>query len=363
VIEEIQMLDAVERYLREEMEPGERSRFEQLRKANPELDQLVVEHSIFLNQLSEFGERKNFRSTLHETHNHLLENGGIKEAAPRAKVADMMKKYRRMLAVAASIAGIIAITISGLVAYFTPKQTPQQLEQLNREVFNQKQKLNVLTQQLNNIKIPANANIKTGGTSFLVEGKGYLLTNAHVIKDAKTVIVQNNKGQVFKVDIIMVDKDRDLAILKIDDHDFQPYENLPYGFKKTGAELGEEIFTLGFPRDEIVYGEGYMSAKTGYMGDSMSCQIAIAANPGNSGGPVFNKSGEVIGIVSTRQLEAQGFVFAITAKTILKTLSELKKSDSTYQSLKISNNSTVKGMERPQQIKKIEDCVFLVKTY
>ena len=111
-----------------------------------------------------------------------------------------------------------------------------------------------------------------------------------------------------------------------------------------------------------MYGEGYMSAKTGYNGDTLSCQIAVAANPGNSGGPVFNKNGEVVGILSTRQLKAQGAVFAVTTRNIIKALDELKK-DTTYQGLRVSSGSSVKGMERPQQIKKIEDCVFLVKTY
>ena len=88
----------------------------------------------------------------------------------------------------------------------------------------------------------------------------------------------------------------------------------------------------------------------------------MAANPGNSGGPVFNKNGEVVGILSTRQLQAQGAVFAVTAKNIFRSLEELKK-DSSYQNIRLATQSTVKGMERTQQIKKIEDCVFLVKTY
>jgi serine protease Do len=362
-MEDIQLLDAVERYLRGEMNAAELAQFEQLRKSDPEADQLVVEHTIFLTQLSEFGDRKQFRSNLNEIHNNLITAGDIKEEAPKARVVEMVKKYRRVWAVAASIAGIIAITVSGLVAYFTPNTKPQ-IEQLNREVFNLKIQQKVLTNELKSTKgpkAPVNVPVKFGGTGFLIDGKGYLVTNAHVIKDAKTIIVQS-KGQEYNASIVRVDIDRDLAILKIEDADFKPFINLPYGFKKSGADLGEQIFTLGFPRDEIVYGEGYMSASTGYNGDTMSCQIAVAANPGNSGGPVFNKNGEVVGILSTRQLQAQGFVFAVTARNIFKSLDELKK-DTSYQNIKINTLSSVKGMERTQQIKKIEDCVFLVKTY
>lgn len=365
-MEDIQLSDAVERFLQGQMSPEELSRFEQLRKSNPEIDQFVVEQSLFLHQLNEFGDRKQFRTTLHEIHNNLLDTGSIKTQAPKAKVIDLFKKYRRVWAVAASIAGIIAITVSGLVAYFTPNTKPQ-LEQLNRKISLIEKQQNALTREFRDTakvaitRVPQNETYKFGGTGFLIDAKGYLVTNAHVIKDAKTIIVQS-RGQEFKATLVKIDTERDLAILKIEDSEFKPFSSLPYGFKKTGADLGEQIFTLGFPRDEIVYGEGYMSASTGYNGDTMSCQIAVAANPGNSGGPVFNKNGEVVGILSTRQLQAQGFVFAVTAKNIFKSLEELKK-DTTYQNIKINTLSSVKGMERPQQIKKIEDCVFLVKTY
>jgi S1-C subfamily serine protease len=362
-MEDLQLLDAAERYLRGEMTPEEIVYFEQLRKTNADVDQLVVEHSIFLHQLNAFGDRRQLRATLQDTHHHLTETGVIKTEAPKAKVIDL-RKYRRVWAVAASVAGIIAITISGLVAYFTPHTNPT-VELLSRKMQALERNQNYLSNETRQIKksiIPADVVLKSGGTCFLIDVKGYLVTNAHVIKDARHVVIQNNKGQEFTVVPVFTDNDRDLAILKIEDDDFKAVDNLPYGFRRSGAELGEQIFTLGYPRDEIVYGEGYMSAKTGFNGDTMSCQIAVAANPGNSGGPVFNKNGEVVGILSTRQLQAQGFVFAVTARNIFKTLDELKK-DTTYQNLKVPTNSPVKKMDRVQQIQKIEDCVFLVKTY
>src|SRR6185437_11944130 len=136
---------------------------------------------------------------------------------------------------------------------------------------------------------------------------------------------------------------------------------------KTSAELGEELFTLGYPRPDIVYNKGYLSARTGYQGDTTTYQITIAANPGNSGTPVLNNDGDVIGIVSSTQQNAQGMVFAVRSKNIfqaldsMKTDSALQKTDSTLSHLHIPLNSSLKGLDRQQQIRRIEDYIFIVK--
>jgi S1-C subfamily serine protease len=104
-----------------------------------------------------------------------------------------------------------------------------------------------------------------------------------------------------------------------------------------------------------------MSAKTGYNGDTISCQIAVSANPGNSGGPVVNKYGEVIGIVSTAQQNAEGVVFAVKSKHIYQAIDELKKD--TTQKIKLTASSALKGLDRVQQIKQLQDCVFMVRSF
>jgi len=201
---------------------------------------------------------------------------------------------------------------------------------------------------------------KIGGTGFLIDAKGLMITNAHVVKNSKNIFVQNNKGERFKAFVVRLDIPRDVAIIKIDDDSFKTFISLPYGISKTTSDIAEPIFTLGFPRDEIVYGEGYLSAKTGHNGDTLSCQIAVAANPGNSGGPIFNHNGEVIGILSAKETQTEDAVFAVQSKYIYRVMDELKKNP-LYKNVKLSAKSSVSGLDKIQQVKKIQDYIFMVK--
>ena len=362
-MEELNMLESIERYIHGEMLPEERVFFEELRKNNPGVDQMVVEHTVFLHQMEKYGDRRNLKSTIEEVHNELFETGQIKQSQ-ETKVVRLWLKYRKVIAVAASIAGITALGISGITNYFAPKTNNRSIDYLSRKISILEQKQNSLNDKLNQAppKERTEPVFKLGGTGFLIDSKGYLVTNAHVVNNASVVIVQNNKGKEFKTKIIYLDPNSDLAVLKIMDSDYKAATLIPYGISKSNIELGEAIFTLGYPRDEIVYGEGYLSAKTGFRGDTLSCQISVAANPGNSGGPVLDKNGEVIGILSNKQTEAQGAVFAIRSKYILNALDSVK-ADTAYSNMHLPQGSSVKNLDRIQQIKKIEECIYMVKSY
>jgi serine protease Do len=184
VMNDIKILDTIERYIRGEMRPDERLHFENLRKSNAEIDQLVVEHTLFLQQLNHFGERKTFKSSLNDIHIDLTEKGKIDSMKLRgkAKVVYLWKRYRRVAAIAASIAGITTLTISALVWSLSPKadtkiqELNRQIEVVRKEQRDQKVVVNNLKDQINTDA--KSIQFKSGGTGFLVDGKGFIITNA-----------------------------------------------------------------------------------------------------------------------------------------------------------------------------------------
>ena len=366
-MEDIQLLDTIERYLNGNMLPEEKKFFEQIRKSTPEIDQMVVEHKLFLNQIGIYAEHRNLKSATNTAYDRLIQRGDLNEGTEigtKARVIQLWQKYKRVTAIAASIAGVTALVISGLFTYFTPSSNQTYIQELGRKLNMLEKKTTTLNNELksNHINIPKE-NFISGGTGFLIDGKGYIITNAHILKGTGA-IVANKSGQEFSSRIVYIDKAKDMAVLKIDDVDFKPLSTLPYNIKKNSGDLGEDVYTLGYPRnDDITYNKGYLSAKSGHDGDTASLQISLFTNPGNSGGPVFNKNGEVIGILSKRETNAEGVVFAIKSKGIYQLIDDLKKSDTSSVRIKIPTSNKLRGKEIVDQVKLVEDCVFLVKAY
>jgi S1-C subfamily serine protease len=102
--------------------------------------------------------------------------------------------------------------------------------------------------------------------------------------------------------------------------------DIPYSIKTSTTDVGENIFVLGYPLtstmgEEIKLTTGVVSSKTGFQGDVSSYQISAPIQPGNSGGPLFDSNGNVIGIVSAKHKGAENVGYAIKA-SYLKNLME-----------------------------------------
>ena len=362
-MDDIKILEEVERYIGGQMSPDERVSFEALRKTNSEVDQMVVDHTYFLHQMNRFDETKKLKSVLNDVHIDLAEKGSIKfpRLKGKARVVYLVNRYKRVAGIAASIAGLTALTFSALLWSVSPVKPAEEIKELKKDISALKNQNSQQNKEINEIKngilLPP-IEYKTGGTGFLISTKGFLVTNAHVVNNANNIVVQNIEGMDLQAKIIYVDTQRDLAILKIDDTAFKAPSAVPFTIKKTSGEIAEPVFTLGFPRNDIVYGEGYLSAKTGFNGDTLSYQIAIAANPGNSGGPILNRNGEVVGVLSAKQTTAEGVVFATQSRYIHEALKRVKQ-DSIQ--IKTPATSSLKGLNRMQQVKKITEFVYMVK--
>ena len=368
MMNEKKMIEDAERFLKGEMREEERVAFEQERKTNAELDQYVVAHDLFLKNLDHYGNLRRFKHQLHETRNHLSQTGAIKPLT-LGKVVKMelfWKKYKRTVSIAATIAGIIAISINAITYIISPKGNTKQVQELVNTVNAIKIKQSEQDNKIKSLaspKLPSDQVITGSGTAFLIDGKGILATNAHVLRNAKGVILTNNKGMEFRAKIIFTDLSRDIALLKIEDEDYLPKTSIPYSIRKTTGDLAEPIFPIGYPDDKFVYGEGYLSSYTGFQGDTLSCQIAVAANPGNSGGPVFNRNGEIIGILSKRELQSEGVVYAIRAKYINEAVNDFMQKDHPFDIAKLPANSSLRGLDKTIQVKRIQDFVYMVKAY
>jgi S1-C subfamily serine protease len=137
------------------------------------------------------------------------------------------------------------------------------------------------------------------GTGFFISNDGYLVTNFHVIEGAKSITVVNpSNGKEFVAKLLQTDPINDVAILKID----AKTNPIPLVTNFVGSR-GEEVLTLGFPLVSIQGQDqkatfGRINALSGIQGDVRLLQIDVPIQPGNSGGPLLNSRGEVIGVVT-----------------------------------------------------------------
>lgn len=161
------------------------------------------------------------------------------------------------------------------------------------------------------------------GSGFIIREDGYIITNAHVVQGEIEVSVtvyrmvdgQFDKKTFDKVEIVAVNPFVDLALLKIEDQELKEA-----GLQLTKVhlgdidevEVGQQVFVVGAPQGlERSVTEGIVSLKNRAAFGKVYIQIDAAVNPGNSGGPLFNTKGEVIGVNSWKRLFSEGLNFAI----------------------------------------------------
>ena len=166
------------------------------------------------------------------------------------------------------------------------------------------------------------------GSGFMVDNEGHVVTNVHVIDECSLITV----GKRIPANLEKADRANDVAILKIN-----YIENTsPLSIAKNDAELGEEVFVAGFPinmlMENLNFTSGSISSEVGFGQNINQFQFTAPIQPGNSGGPIFNSYGGVVGIAvssaSTKELEElvgsniQNINFGIKASTFKSLLDQ-----------------------------------------
>lgn len=140
------------------------------------------------------------------------------------------------------------------------------------------------------------------GSGFFIRNDGHILTNFHVINGAKRITVTTNDGATYVARVKASDKTSDLAILKIDGKSGHTKDFIPVKFGDADkARIGDIVLTFGNPYGlGISVSQGIISAKSRSigLGEQQYIQTDAAINQGNSGGPMFDLNGEVIGVNS-----------------------------------------------------------------
>ena len=345
-----------DRYLNGELSEAERLEFETLCQEDSEKNAQFLAHQEFIGAMRHHANRKEFISNL---------DGLVNKGSTEPVIRKMWRKLKINAVAAAAIAVISSLATLYLTGYFaTLRKTTSDYSALKREINNVKKNVSAHQSAISNInkEAPAASPLQFGATGFMLTKDGYVVTNFHVVSGADSIHLQNSKGQVFRAAVIHVDAEKDLAILHISDTSFNQASAIPYTFKRQGLDLGEGIFTIGYPRDEAVYGEGYLSSSTGYSGDTTAYQISVPVNPGNSGGPVLDKQGNIIGIISGKQKGIDGAAFAIKTKALIETLNRIPK-DSLKGNIVLSSKNSLSNLPRTEQIKKLQDFIYMVKVY
>jgi serine protease Do len=375
-----------EAFDRGELAPDARANLRARLAQEPALAQRYAEFRELTATLGAYASRRRTRQQLRDLHTAMLaaeepvvmvaETNPAPVAAPMLRISgverrlrDFWNGHRATIGVAASVA-VMAVfsTLLGVEWYRAAQTQPSGYQMMRRDVEKLKQNQRVVNRILKDIDPTTKPALEAGnqgkfsGTGVALTSDGYLVTSYHVIQDADSLVVEGHDKHRYRAEAVYSDRKHDLAILRITEKGFTGFGRLPYAVKATEADLGERVYTLGYPREDVVYGEGALSAHSGFEGDTAFYQISIPVNPGNSGGPLLDERGNLIGIISGRQADVQSAAFATKSSFLVRLVDSLDEAKPA-QPYHLPRTGQLAGTSRPRQLHKLQDFVFVVKVY
>lgn len=203
------------------------------------------------------------------------------------------------------------------------------------------------------------------GTGFFIDPRGYIVTNHHVIEDASGIdvfVTKSGKTSTYKAKSVVIDKSNDLAIIKIIDNNFAKLAPVPYTIGSGTKDVGTSVFAMGYPQlsylgEEIKVTDGIISSKTGYQGDITTYQISAPIQPGNSGGPLFDKNGLLVGVTNAGVSELDNVGYAIKVSYMNNLI------EASPETIYTPTTNQLQGLSFTDKIKRISPYVVIIKIY
>lgn len=195
--------------------------------------------------------------------------------------------------------------------------------------------------------------------SGIAIGAKLIATNHHVVDGATNLSVYfPDSDKEYVAEVVTVDSEHDLAVVRVVDPAFSGFGSLKYGFKDEVEDVGMGVFVLGYPMvqtmgTEVKLTTGVVSSRSGFQGDKSQYQISAPVQPGNSGGPLFNDNGELIGIVSAKHAEAENVSYGVK-------LSHLCELASSVEGVNFNKASQISDLPLNEKCKVVIPCTVMV---
>lgn len=208
---------------------------------------------------------------------------------------------------------------------------------------------------------------KGSGSGFFITENGLLATNHHVVdgmEEIEVTFIRNGQQESYPASIVLSDKQNDLSILKIDSPSFSELPPIPYNFSTQTIDTGTEVFTLGYPfvivmGDEVKFTDGKISSKTGIQNDPTVYQISVPIQPGNSGGPLFDHAGNLVGITSSglnrEYYKSENVNYAIKSQYLISLVEALP------QHVELQQNADISSLPLTEKIKVLQPYTILIR--
>ena len=326
---------------------------------NPVFAAELQECTNMLRSMEGSGRQKRFTAMLHDIHHEQSKANNSNQT----RTIPLRRHYLRIASVAAGIALVASVGTFWVVKSNTNKNASQ-YSVLRKELENIKRSQHEQKALINDIKssstLAPEADAKFSGTGFALTNDGYFVTSYHVTEGADSIYIKDNSGKYYKAYLVNFNAQTDIALLKVENKSFRFGKGeVPYALATKKASLGAGIFTLGYPEDDITYNEGYISASNGYNGDSMQYRLELPAKSGQSGAPVIDDRGNLIGIVSGKESQSKGTTYAVSSGALLKLLHDVPKE----VRLHLPKSNALARLKREDQIEKMQAYTFSVKVY